>query len=132
MWKDHPSALPKARYSDYAHLPFTFGQQDPIKILPLDVKQSVIDSLERRHILCVKVRPNLTKAQIQDAISKAAMIYIKRPREEQNYYIFSKPIFSANKEYAYIEVDQSLRGNTYIFRYVAGKWVKIFEGWWIS
>lgn len=129
-WSNH--SLPKAKPVDRAHLPYCLGQLRIVHYLPINTKQSIIDSLESKNIMGVRVNPNSSRKQAKKQLDRAMAIYYKRPKEERNYYIISKPVFSIDKKFALISVDEVGQGVTYILKNQGGKWVIVYSSRWVA
>ena len=129
-WSSYP--LPKARYVNRAHLPKNTGLTRIFKYVPINTSQSVIDSLGKRGIIPIRTQPNTSAKQAERLIKKWIAGYHKRPDEEKNFYVISKPVFTATKQYALIKIDEVGQGCTYIFNNQNGQWVIVSALHWVA
>lgn len=129
-WSIYP--LPKAKYVDRNDLPKNVGPTRIFKYVPIDTKQTVIDSLEEKGIIIIRTKPNTSSKQAEKLIKQWKASYSKRRKEEKNFYVFSKPIFIADKQYALIKVDEVGRGCTYIFKKYKERWLIICAFNWVT
>lgn len=99
--------------------------------MPYNTSKKVLDSLNnlKHDEVYAAVKRGWSDDRIERAMQKA--MYDKR--EELCCYRFCTPVFSKDKKYAIIEVNTLGSGQSYIFKYKNGRWIKIQElGWWIS
>jgi hypothetical protein len=130
LWHSYP--LPKARYVDRGHLPKNVGLTRVFKFVPINTHQTAIDSLEKEGIIPIRTKPNTSAKQAEKLIKRWKKLYDSRPKEDKNFYIFSKPIFTADKQYALITVDEVGQGCTYIFKKENERWLIISAIRWIA
>ncbi|MFD1257197.1 hypothetical protein ACFQ3S_10345 [Mucilaginibacter terrae] len=129
-WSSYP--LPKARYVDRYHLPKNVSLTRVFKYVPASTDQYIIDSLEKRGIIPIRTQPNTRSKKAEKLIKKWIAAYNKRPKEEKNFYVISKPVFTSNKQYGLIKVDEAGQGCTYIFKNQNGQWIIIIALHWVA
>jgi hypothetical protein len=127
--------FPKAKCVDYKHLPRHISNSRVLKFMDVNTKQSVIDSLESNSnvdLIIVRIKANANQRQRERAKKKTLEKIYSRPLEESNYFTFSKPIFSQDKQYAYITIRASLSGKYCIFKNDNGVWKLLYAVRWIA
>ncbi|WP_345954504.1 hypothetical protein [Mucilaginibacter sp. PAMB04168] len=129
-WNDYP--LPYARYVDEKSLPFYPFQNIILKYVPIATKASTIDSLWKKHIVAVPVSSGANEKQLKRAELKVMAAIRKKPEEEKNYYIIWKPVFSSDKRFALLAVDENGQGHTYIFKRDGNRWLIIYNKCWVA
>lgn len=95
------------------------------KYMAYDLPDSTIGKLENNCTIPILIRKGMTKKQIENAKKLAQKHYDNRPLEEQKPYIFSKPIFSKDKNYALLAISDWDGGGLYFFKRTATGWTKL-------
>jgi len=115
--------FPKAKCIDKDHLPRHNPHVRIIRIMPANTPKKVIDSLEAKDQIVVVVKKGATKKQIALQEKKMLARYeAKWPEESYSVFIFSKPIFSSDRQYAIISVELNGGGCHYAFKNINGRW----------
>lgn len=98
--------------------------------------EKVLDSLNhlRRNEIYVPVKWYWTNKKIQKEIAKAwERFESKFETEEKDFIQLSMPVFSDDKKYAVISINNLGHGCSYIYKNINGKWIIIAEyNRWIS
>jgi len=103
-------------------------------IIPYDTPDKVVDSLNSlsSNQVFVPVKEHWGENKIKKETNKAWERKLENfEPEESTFYRFSTPVFSDDKKYALIAVDQRGQGSLYIFKFTGKFWVKIaaFPRW---
>ncbi len=115
--------FPKARCVDKDHLPRHNPFVRIIRMVPSNTTKRVIDSLEAKDQIVVVAKKGATKKQIALQEKKMLAHYdAKWPPESYNVYIFSKPVFSSDKQYVILSVELNGGGCHYAFKNIKGQW----------
>jgi len=98
------------------------------KVMPFNTPDSTMQGLRNKSIIAFRVKQPLSDRQFNKATEKAIERYEKEtPIEDKNFYSFSKPAFSKNRQYALIALNGSGSGCLYIFKLTDGHWVKVYK-----
>lgn len=98
------------------------------KIVPFNAPDSMVQRLRNEGIIPVRLKSSISNKQYDKLTKKALERYEKdTPIENKNFYFFSKPVFSKNRQYALIALNGSGRGCLYIFKLSEGKWIKVYQ-----
>lgn len=99
-----------------------------VNIMPFSTPDSTIQMLQNKGTIAFRVKKKLSKKQLQKETDKAVENYEKQtPIEHKNFYRFSKPIFSKNRQYVLIALDGNERGCRYIFKLTDGHWIRVYK-----
>jgi hypothetical protein len=134
-WKD--CHLDKAKVYPLNSIPKFPHQIKSAKIVPFNTSKKELDSLQKTRKydeVIVPLKSSWSHKRRNKEIKKAWASYTNSVRiEDRTYFSFSTPIFSHNKLYAIVTLNQSYDGATYIFKKVDDKWTEIFMlGRWVS
>jgi hypothetical protein len=116
----------KARCVDRRHLPKYSAH---IHILTY-VQYNDTDSIRKlvaKNIIPVPYKRPMNKRATKRAQEQAITKYENRPVEEKNWYYFSKPIFSNDKQYVFISLGDCFNESSYVFKWVNNTWVKVIR-----
>jgi len=96
--------------------------------LPYGTPEKIVDSLNNLEPdgVYVCIDKDWSKRKIERKFEKA----VKKKLKELNYYSFSAPVFSDDKKYAVIDVNEIGHGNKYLFRYNGKRWIMITSFHW--
>jgi len=129
--------LPRARCVDKSHLPKHVWRMVRITTTIISNDRSYAKKFNERNndTIVVYAPKNATQKATDRAVKKATAAhnaYCDRlnallPIEERNYFIFSKPIFSTDKQYAYIEVSRTDGGVRYLFKNTGDDWIILYD-----
>jgi hypothetical protein len=122
-WRNY--TLTDARVVTEKQLPSGYCMAIIYKYMPYNTPDSLVRVLENNCTIPVLVKKGLTKKQLENAKIAARKRYDDRPLEEQRPYIFSKPVFSKDKNYALIGIGDWSGGGLYFFKRTATGWAKI-------
>jgi hypothetical protein len=130
-WKNFD--LINAKCVDRRHLPHYSYAYRIFQYIPYNAKDSILKKLDTENIIPILVKPKMTKAALEKAREMAVEKYEGRPIEEKKWYFFSKPIFSNNREYVLISLNNNESGCLYIFKLVKSRWTRVFKyRCWVS
>jgi hypothetical protein len=99
--------------------------------MPFDTPKKILDSLNalKHDEVYAAVKEGWSHDETERAMQKA----MKDKQEELRCFRFCRPVFSADKKYAIIQVNTIGTGRSYIFKRNGNKWVKLEEfRRWIS
>ncbi|MEO6149734.1 MAG: hypothetical protein ABIN95_13885 [Mucilaginibacter sp.] len=122
----------KAKVVERKDLP-KYLEWSQVRILRYYVYKDLKDTAFNKQVatngdIIVWIEKGMSKKKINLQEEKAIARYNNRPKEEKEYYVFSKPIYSKNREYVMISLDKSYSGCTHVFKLVNGSWKRIFSG----
>ncbi|MBW4888143.1 hypothetical protein KXQ82_00385 [Mucilaginibacter sp. HMF5004] len=129
--------LPRAKCVDNEHLPkHVYSMVKVVRIIACTSRAAAKRlNLKNNDTIAVFSRPNASQKQVDKALKKATAThnaYCEKansalPLEERNYFRFSKPFFSNDRRYAYIEVSRADGGSRCIFKNTNGNWDLVRE-----
>lgn len=133
-WSSH--VLQRAKCVDFKHLPkhvYAMIKTTHV-IISNDKRSAKILNNKNNDAVAVYVKKNASQKDVDIAVKKATAIhnaYCEKandalPLEERNYFRFSRPVFSNNRQYAYVEIMRSDGGSQCVFKNINGNWV-IFQ-----
>ena len=122
--------LNKTKVYSLSSIPKFESQVRVNKIVQFKTSKQKLDSLEKTkeyNQVIVPIKSFWGDKRRKEEIEKAWTKYSNNTRtEDKIYFRFSTPIFSDNKLYAIITLNQSGTGATHIFKKVDDKWTEIF------
>ena len=122
-WHNYP--LIDARVKDKAHLPDGWCMSAVYTIMRIGTPDSVIKKKQGPCAYVILVKPKASKRQKDKALKSFQDSLQNLPIEEKQWYKFSKPVFSNDKRYGLIAVNNSEGGRIYIFRHEGTLWKKV-------
>ena len=126
--------LPNAKIYSIDSIPkFSENLRTNVIIINENNSEIVVDFINHKQLRLVTGKSK-TKKEIDEAIVKAWENFDKAIRKENKvYFKFSTPIFSDDKKYALIKINNSGSGKYYIYRKEKSSWVKIYTfGYWVG
>jgi len=128
--------IKKARFFSYLRMrPILPRYSRKDTLVPLNTSKQIIDSLNKYDYenFYTAVDKTWPKYKINKEITLNHKRYKESFNDEDNHeYFFSKPVFSEDNNFAFIEVQHCrLTGTHYLFKYKNGKWMleKEMETW---
>ena len=126
--------LPNAKTYSIDSIPkFSENLRTNVIVINENNSKIVVDFINHRQLRLVTGKSK-TKKEIDEAIVQAWENFDKAIRKENKvYFKFSTPIFSDDKKYALIQINNSGSGKYYIYRKEKSSWVKIYTfGYWVG
>ncbi|QHS56149.1 hypothetical protein GWR56_11595 [Mucilaginibacter sp. 14171R-50] len=125
IWSDYN--IIKAKIALEAPVKYTNSYRI-IRRLPFKTPDAVMRSYRNKGIIPVRQKTGYSAQQLKIEEAKAIEQYEKSfSIEEKHFYHFTKPVFSSDRTFVLIGLNDSDRGCLYIFKLVNGEWVKVLR-----
>jgi hypothetical protein len=125
MWNDYN--ITKAKVVLKTPIKYTNSYRI-INYLPFKTTDSVMQSYRNKGIIPVRKKSSYSARRLKIEQAKAIEQYDNSfPIEEKNLYSFTKPIFSRDKNFVLIGLNNGDCGCLYIFKLINGGWIKLFQ-----